>query len=330
MNIKTLAPLILIILLGGIAFFFINSDSKKQSSNPDQDWVMHVEDIDDIHRIFIADRKGGKADVVRHGKKWTINNKYPANPYVLSNVLDAINRIRLKNRPAAAAIPHMVKTLSTTSRKVEVYGKNNKLLKSFYVGGATPDERGTFMIMEGSNNPYVMHIPMNEVSLKHRFFTEEIKWRDKAVFDLDPNDIVGVSIEYPKRKSKSFKITKNKGKWEVNPFYPTTKKIEKSVNQDIVDSYMKEFKRIGAEAFESKTPDVMKTLSTKEFCIVKVSLKDGTEKQVHFFPILVFQNENDDKPLPVERYRAVDEQGNIFFTQHLVFKEIFWAYDFFF
>jgi len=329
MSIRTIAPLLILLLLGGLAFYFMNVDSAKKA-NSDQDWVMHIENADDIHRVFIADRKGGKADIVRKGRDWIYNGKYTANPYVMANVLDAITRVRLKNRPTAAAVPNMVKTLSSNSKKVEIYGKNNVLLKSYYVGGVTPDERGTFMIMEGSNNPYVMHIPMNEVSLKHRFFTEELKRRDKTVFRLEPSDIAKVSLEYPKRKNKSFVLEKFNRKWEIKPFYQTTRVIDKPVSKDLVESYLKEFKRIGAESIETKTQDVMKTLSQKEFCIVKLVLIDGSEQQVNFFPILKFEGENNDKPKPVERYRAVNEKGDIFLTQHLVFKDIFWAYDFFF
>jgi len=37
-----------------------------------------------------------------------------------------------------------------------------------------------------------------------------------------------------------------------------------------------------------------------------------------------------DTGLPVERYIAVDDKKTIFMTQQLVFKDVFWAYEFFF
>jgi len=326
---KTFAPLILLVLLGGFAFYYTQADTNTQYS-PEDDWVMHVEDIESIERVFIADRNGGTADVIKDGKKWIYNNKYTANPNVVSNLLHTINSIRMKNRPTKASIPKMIKSLSTKSTKVEVYGKNDKLLKAFYIGGVTPDERGTFMILEGSENPYVMHIPMNEVSLKHRFFTGDKKWRDKTVLELQPSDIASISVEYPKRKNKSFKLKRDKRKWTAEPFFQTTKKIDKPVNQDLVESYLKGFKKIGAEAIHTPNEQSQKTLNAREFCIVKMILTDGSHQQINFFPILKFASEDADTPLPVERYYAVNEKGDIFLTQHIVFKEIFWAYDFFF
>lgn len=329
MNSKLLLPLIVLLLLAGTAFYYLSGKNANTDAQ-NGDWVMHVEKISDIHRVFIADRKGGKADIMRDGKHWTYNGKYRANPHVMSNVLNVLTRVRLKNRPPASAIPNMINTLSTKSTKVEVYGKNDKLLKSYYIGGVTPDERGTFMIMEDSNNPYVMHIPNNEVSLGVRFFTEAKKWRDKTVFELQPQDIASVSIEYPKRKNKSFNLKRNKGIWTVDPFYTTTRKIDKEVNQDLVNSYLKEYRKVGAESILVDEKQIKKMTNQKEFCILKLLFTDGTREQLNFFPVQKFEGENQDIPLPVVRYLAINERKDAYLTQHLVFKELFWAYDFFF
>ncbi|MCB9291126.1 MAG: hypothetical protein H6560_27725 [Lewinellaceae bacterium] len=49
----------------------------------------------------------------------------------------------------------MVESLATEGMKVELYDKDGGLLKAYYVGGSTSDERGTYMIMEGAEQPYV-------------------------------------------------------------------------------------------------------------------------------------------------------------------------------
>jgi len=329
MNIKAILPLLVLLILGGAAYFFLTKEDKN-TANKNEDWIMHIEDPSQVERVFIADRKGGIADIKREGDHWIYNDKYRANPYVMGSVLEALTKIRMKNRPTSTAIPSMVKVLATHSTKVEVYGKNDKLLKAFYVGGVTQDERGTFMIQEGSNNPYVMHMPMAEISLKQRFFTGEAKWRDKTIFSIQPDEVLSLSIEYPKRKNKSFKLTKNKSTWKVEPFYATTKRIDKKVNHDIVETYLSTYKKIGAEAIEYDKEYVKDVVNKQEFCIVKLLLKDATEKQVNFFPIIKYEDEEETQPMPIERYIAVDETKTIYLTQHLVFKDIFWAYDYFF
>ncbi len=331
MKSNLLLPLFLLILLGGTAFFYLSDKTSSGSSSEDGDWVMHVEDRDDIHRIFIADREGGTADIRRRdGNYWIYNDKFNANPNVLANVLDAVTRIRLQSRPAQSMIPNMIKTLSTKSTKVELYDKNDKVLKSFYVGGVTPNELGTFMILEGSDNPYIMEIPYAHVSLKQRFFTGDHKWRDKTLVEYNPKDILSVSAEYPKRKNKSFKLAKNKESWKVEPFYPTTRKIEKEINSDLVESYLKGFKKVGAENFESRPKFIKRETNQREFCILTILHRDGTEEEIHFFPIQTYENDDKTKPEPVVRYLAVNSKKDFYLTQHLVFQDLFWAYEFFF
>ena len=326
MRSNLLLPLLLLLLLGGAAYYFLSDKTATETG----DWVMHVENPDDIYHIFIAERDGSTADVRRGDKYWTYNDKYNANPNVVANVLAAVTKIRMQSRPAAAAIPNMIQTLATRSTKVELYDKNDKLLKSYYVGGVTPNELGTFMILEGSDNPYIMEIPYAHVSLKQRFFTGDEKWRDKTLVEYNPKDILSVSVEYPKRKNKSFKLTSNKGSWKVDPFYPTTRKIEKEVNQDLVDSYLMGFKKVGAETFESRPRFIKRETNQREFCILKIVTRDGTQDEIHFFPILTYKDEDKTQPEPVARYLTINSKNDHYLTQHLVFKDLFWAYEFFF
>lgn len=331
MKSNILLPILLLVLLGATAFYYFSDNDSKGLNTEEGDWVMHVENPDDIHRIFIADREGGKADVRREaGKYWTYNNKYNANPNVVENVLDAVTKIRLQSRPTAAAIPNMIKTLSTKSTKVILYGKNNEVLKSFYIGGVTPNELGTFMILEGSDNPYIMEIPYAHVSLKQRFFTGDEKWRDKTLLEYEPKDILSVSVEYPTRKNKSFKLTKNKNKWKVEPYFLTTKKIEKDINIDLVENYLKGFKKLGAETFETRESFVTRESNKREFCILRMVLKDGSQEEIQFYPIQRYKDDDITKPEPVTRYLTINNKKDSYLTQHLVFQEIFWAYDFFF
>jgi len=329
MNRNLILPLLLFVLLAGTAFYYV-SDKKKASSDIEEDWVMHVENPDDIHRIFIADRDGVTANVKRGDKYWIYNDKYNANPNVVASMLNAVTKIRLKNRPPASAIPIMIKTLSTKSMKVMLYDKNDEVLKSFYIGGVTPDESGTFMILEGSENPYIMHMPMANVSLKQRFFTGDKRWRDKTIFEHRPKDILSVSIEYPKRKNKSFKLAQKNGTWQVDPLFPTTKKINKEVNQDLVETYLKGFTKVGAEAFEVRKEFIKNESNQREFCILKLLLRDGSQEEVHFYPIQRYDDDEKKKPRPISRYLTINEKKDTYLTQHLVFKELFWAYDFFF
>jgi len=51
MNIKSIAPLLFLLVLGGAAYYFTQSDHKNKN-NPNEDWVMKVEDKDDMNVVL--------------------------------------------------------------------------------------------------------------------------------------------------------------------------------------------------------------------------------------------------------------------------------------
>jgi hypothetical protein len=57
------------------------------------------------------------------------------------------------------------------------------------VGGITADEKGTIMLMEGSEKPYVVHIPSFVGQVRVRYLLGDDNWRDRAIFSEKPEKI---------------------------------------------------------------------------------------------------------------------------------------------
>ena len=117
----------------------------------------------------------------------------------------------------------------------------------------------------------------------------ELEWRDKSVFHEKLEDITEVSIEYPLQKDQSFILKKKGSKYEVDTFYPTTKKIDKPVHQGQVEAFLINFEYIAAESIvnENSTKDSIRSLIP--FSIIKLKKQDGEEKQVRLFPIATYK-----------------------------------------
>ena len=107
--------------------------------------------------------------------------------------------------------------------KVEIYDLQGKAMKTYYIGGITNDEHGTIMIMEGSEQPYVMHVPSFIGSLRVRYLVKEDEWRDRAVFNEKPEEVQEIKVEYPQQKSESFILEKTGvAEYKVRPFFSRT------------------------------------------------------------------------------------------------------------
>jgi hypothetical protein len=326
---RTIVLLIVFLALGGATIFFLTNrqDSPNTLSSWDREFA--VKDVSQIHKIFLADRKGGQTTLERHEDHWLYQGKYKANPNVMKSLLQAIRLVELQYIPPYAALETMVKDLAVNGVKVELYDQKNELIKAYYVGGTTADGNGTFMIMENAEQPYVMQLPTMVGDLGTRFRFKGETWRDKTVLGYDPDAIDFVSVEYPKQKSNSFKLMRKEDSFEVTPFYDITPRINKPVSQSKAETYLLGFERAIAEAFENENPLRDSITQRVPFGIITIKLNNGNERVITLHPA---KDKSEGGPTQViQRYLAeIEPEGDFMLVQHNVMKKIFWGYDFFF
>ncbi|HMO38356.1 MAG TPA: DUF4340 domain-containing protein [Saprospiraceae bacterium] len=330
---KTLLLLIAFALLGAIATWYLLTQPDDQTTLAGADRQFAIANTDVIYKIFIADRQGSTTTLERRDGYWMYNGQYRARPNAIDNLLDAIRRVQVKYKPPTAAVKHMVSDLATQGLKVELYDKNNRLLKTYYVGGATADERGTYMIMDRAEQPYVTHIPSWEGNLRFRYSLKGDDWRDKTIFAYRPEDVQAVVIEYPKQRNNSFRLARAGQDFRVQPFYEVTPVINRPLRSGVIEAYIEGFRSLGAEAFENKNPRRDSVLQLIPFSIISVTDKNGVTTTARLYPIFP-------EPIPgatrlpdanvVERYFAALDNGDFMLIQHHVFKKILWGYEFFF
>ncbi len=320
---KTLILLIGFALFGSLATWYVLSKPDDKTTLLATERRFKVENTDEIYKIFIADRKGTQTTLERKDGYWLYNGKYPARPNAVDNVLDAVRRIEIQYKPPTAAVSNMIKSLATDGIKIEIYNKTGKLLQSYYIGGATADERGTYAIKDGAEQPYVVSIPGWEGNLRFRFNLQGDDWRDKTIFAEKATDIQSVTIEYPKNRDQSFRLEREGNTYRTTPFYDVTPIIRRPYKEGSVERYLEGFRSLGAEAFENENPARDSIKQLLPFSTITLKTSAGAEKKVQLFPIYTTSNQ-------VERYYAALNNGDFMLVQHLVFGKILWGYDFFF
>lgn len=327
---KTILLSALFILLGVGAWYALRlkkSDSGTMQS-PDMDFA--VKNTQDIYKIFLADRKGRQALLERkEGNNWVYNNQYPARPTAVNLLLETIRQVRVFYVPTKASEENLIKSLAAEGIKVEIYGKDNDKLKTYYVGGLTNDETGTYIIMDGSEQPYVAHLPGFTGQIRGRYMLGDDNWRSRHVFSEKPEDIQSVSVEYPQRKSNSFRLEKTgKAQYQVLPYFSTTPVIQSSLRKGIVEAYLLGFEEKIAEAYETDNPDRDSISALVPFSIVTVKKADGSEKKATFWT-RELQLDADGRESIMRLF--TDVNGEMFvLTQFGVFQPIFRSYDYFF
>ncbi|MCW5923725.1 MAG: DUF4340 domain-containing protein [Saprospiraceae bacterium] len=325
---RTLLLTALFVLLGVGAWVALNKKSQTGSRNA---WDMQfaVPNTGDIHKIFLADRKGRTALLERNGDHWTYNGKARARPSAISTLLETIAKVNVMYVPTKASEKTMVKSLAGEGIKVEIYNKAGKLLKSYYVGGVTSNELGTYMMMEGSDQPYVTHIPSFVGQLRVRYLLGDDDWMDRTIFSEKPADIQAISVEYPQQRSESFLLEKtDEATYTVKPFFSATPANKNPLRKGVPEAYLLAFENKGAEGYETNNPLRDSVTALVPFAIVTVKKTDGEEKQVRFWPVEVQQTP---EGMPyVHRYFAEVNQNSFLLIQEGVFAPVFRGYNFFF
>ncbi len=325
---KTILLLLLFLFLGGASYFYLNKEADQKNTSIDvSDRRFAVKNIEDIQKIFIATRGGRSVTFERKDDYWTIDKDYKVRKTAMENLLEVIEKVDIKHLPAKAALPNIIKDLAANALKIEIYDKSNAIMKSYYVGGVTMDERGTYMIMEGKENPYVMHIPSTSRNLRKVYWMDPIEWRDRSVFSEKFEEIKTVSVEYPDQIDKSFQLNKNGEKYDVKPLFDLNRERALSAVTGRVQGFLVSFESIVAERIlKNNNPVRDSVLTTRPFSIIKLEDVKGNKKEVTLFPIKL-------KDGSIERYYAkvlINDKEYFHLVQHRVLEKILWPYESFF
>ena len=304
---RTLILLVVFLLLGGGAFWYLSTDDERNKmtlAGSDRDFAL--EDMSQLHKIFIAGRKGERSTLVRNENGgWDLEGAGPANPHVMEPLLEAIRNVRIKYKPS-----------------------------DYYIGGSTADERGTYIIMDGAEQPYVAEMPGFSGNLSVRFDRYGDEWRDKMLFSEKVEDIKYLSVEYPKQKNQSFILEATGSDYTVKPFYDITPEIQRPFKEGSVEAYLVNFESVGAEAFRNDYNSRDSILQTIPFCsITLVNTKEDTPRAV-FYPIIKEKVTTQDRKTGdyvttggyLDRYFVLRNQQDFMLAQHLVMEKIFWGY----
>lgn len=328
MNKNRILFLTFLLLGSATAWYFLARDGK-ETSTLGWDRKFKVENPDDIGKIFISKRTGETNTFTRSGEEWIVNGQHKASTNAMENLLEAIAHVELKFVPPVKATTNIVNEIAARGIKVEIYNRRDKLIKAYYIGGVTPDARGTFMIMENSEQPMAVEIPMMEGQIRTRYDLSGDAWRDRNVFAYpNPDDIQAVSIEYPTQRNKSFRLKRDGSKFEVTPFYSNVQALQRPVSPSNVEAFLYSFKGLMAEAFENQYAKKDSIRQTVPFAVVTVTGKDKEERRAVFYPTYKIDTKTGERTNNfVERYFADLSTGDWMLTQDIVFQKIFWPYE---
>ena len=330
----------LILLLAAVALFITNSYTTLKKDVSD----FSVEDTASITKIFLADKNNNEVILGRSaGGTWLVDGKYMAQQAKISSFLKTLADLEVRSPVPLAARNNVITRMSVLAKKVEVYQitpcinlfnkirlfPREKLTKTYYVGDVTQDNMGTFMLMEGAEEPYVLHIPGFRGFVSARYSTNQADWRDFTVFKTSIGDIRNVRMEFPFQPEQSYQLDVQ-DKQNITLRALADNQVQSYDTLRVLD-FLSAFKDIRFESLlehliekefidsvTATTPKTIITLTDREGQVNKVKIYT----KMGFAP-LYSEDGAMMEPLDLDRaYALVNEEEDFVLIQYFVFDQV--------
>lgn len=313
----------LVIVVAALTWWLVQD---KREGKIREELVLNIDDTSRIYTIDILHRNGEKFRLSREGTTWNIDGE-PARIHAVNNLLTTIHDQRVSALIPSAALDNVVRDLGSNGVRFDVKDKSGESILTFYVGGVTPDERGTFMIREGSEWPVIVNIPGFEGSLRPRYIMSRLDWSSRQL--LRPvHSLQSLTLDYPKRQEQSLVMEKTDNGYYMSPLYHP-EPVRMLVHPFLVDAYLEQINNLFAEAVLDDSKRSVLEVSTP-FCRLTITDEQGQVQTLEFYPTVWIDYQSEGaRPERVERYYTDYNDETIFLTQHLLMQKIFTGYEHF-
>ena len=314
-----------------------------------------VYDTASITRLFFADKSGNQVVLKRNGSGWTVNDQYNANQNMVNEMLYTLNRMRIKMPVSIKKSDNIVTRMSSTNTKVEVYQMmprinlfnkvklfyHEKRSKVFYIGDVTQDNQGTYVLKEGGEKVYIVHLHGFRGFISSRFTANPIDWRDHTIFNEKMADIASVKLEINDDPDNGY-IIKENGRYQ----YSMNRLNGEPVAFDTlrVLNLMSSFNNVRFEAFLNDVDPIRRDSIINSPFLQRLTLttKDGKSSSITTFRLRTnadlfdfseeeLNNPDFDKMIndPDHKYALLSEGNEFVLIQDFVFGKLLKPADYY-
>lgn len=334
-----------VVVIGIIALVVAKRGSKDATFEQD----FHVEDVDNITKIYLADKENRHVLLERvadadstSDTTWTVDGIYPANKGMIRILLETLHDMRIRQQVNKNAIPQAVKRLSANSTKCEVYqtrylidwfgGKfrlfpHEKLTVTYFVGQETQDMMACYMYRDGDKEPYIIHIPSFRGYLTPRFVSDPMSWRSHVIVHWDITKLQSVDLNIPATPEESYTVLRDgdgfvfKQAGETVPDFDTAR----------VAQMLSCFHNLNFDEFASQVPNsnMDTSFNAGPRAILHITNTEGVTREVKTYikynnptDSLVMRNDELYEMFDLNRLYAIIDNTDTVLIQYFVFDNI--------
>jgi hypothetical protein len=338
---KYRTSIIILVALTAIAAFMLVRNSEttfRKKSN-----AFAVTDTSNITKFFLTDKNNNSVLLERSANgTWVLNGRYEVNPTMVQVMLKTFISIEIKAPVAKSMRNTIIRIMAGKSVKTEIYQRiyrvnlfnriklfpHEKLTRTYYVGDATMDNTGTFMLMAGSEDPYIVNIPGFRGFVASRYSALEADWRSHQVFRFRVPEISSVNVKFNEFPAQSFRITNRNNRSFTLTALVDDRNIEHFDTTKVVEflgmfrnlNYEQILDAMTATAFDS----IISSPPTKEIYLVdKLGKTHSLKTWKRKADIGQLDMDGNQTEWDMERmYALIDRSDNLVSIQYFVFNDV--------
>ena len=218
---KAIYIILAAVLLIGCLFLILAKTGVVGKTQPSSD-LFAVKDTNNITKIFIADMNGEYTLLVRHDDGWYVQDSVPAMNAKVNDLLTTIHNVALRQTVAKTGQSNINKMMSVNAIKVEIYQNAPKFkifgipfftkerkVKTYYMGPATMDNMANFAILEGFDEPCIVHIPGFRGFVTPIYSFKPVDWYSCDLFSTKITRIQSLKVEDFENPENSYYVEKS-------------------------------------------------------------------------------------------------------------------------
>ncbi len=292
-----------------------------------EDRAFAVGDRDDIAYVTIERNGYPFIHLSKNKNSWHLNEKRKVQQNYIDNLLSILTRLEVNTVPSRSQRPKILRDLKEHGIKVKAYDDDGKILTDFMLGKDSATDVGSYCLLTGAQQPYLMRVPAITGGIRTYFLMEEMDMRDKTVYNYEGQKIKSISVDYKRDQNNSFMIQNTGSNYSISALLDDHP-IDLNQNQNILNAYFKDFNKLGAEAIYTGDPSMDSLRQYLPFMELKVELNNSQVDTFFFYPVdQVTNKEKSYNTLQdinrVMRHFMFSSDGEVYLVQHPLVKKHF-------
>lgn len=209
--------------------------------------IFAVKDTAKVTKVFIASMAGDNVLLTRKDGIWYVQDSIRAMDSKVEDLLSTIRNVTLQQTVPKTAQSNINKMMSVNAIKVEIYQTKPKftlfgmqfftkerLVKTYYMGPATMDNMANFAILEGLDEPCIVHNPGFKGFLTPVYSFKPVDWFNSDLFSTKITRIKTLEVKDFEHPEYSFTVEKTGARFfalydaqhQLVPDYDTVKLLD--------------------------------------------------------------------------------------------------------